>query len=222
MSYLTEGFINHIIKRYKIRMSPEVFIETGTYKGISMANVSKKFRLVHTIELSENLYKKAVDKFKDRKNIVFHCGDSAETLKKILPSIDEPVVFWLDAHYSAGETVRGHEEIPLLRELEAIVSSGRKHVDIIIIDDLPYIGKKGTIINKEDPNYPKITYYDWRDITVEKIVDIIKQQNRYYYYEPLWGTLVILTHQNIMKSSLLNVKRFIKEHISWIKGRLGR
>ena len=61
-------------------------------------------------------------------------GDSGVVLPELLRRISEPALFWLDAHYSTGETVRGELDTPIEQELKAILNhSVRNHV--ILIDD---------------------------------------------------------------------------------------
>ena len=78
---------------------PKVFIETGTYHGKTTFGALRDFKTIHTIELSEEWYQKAVRQFKKFKHVHCHKGDSAQILSKILPDIKEPVLFYLDAHY---------------------------------------------------------------------------------------------------------------------------
>jgi len=210
MSYFTERFLNFIIERYRIKSVPDVFIETGTYKGISISNIAMRFRSIHTIELSPTLYKNALEKFRNDNHIMCHCGDSAAALENLLPANNEPILFWLDAHYSKGESIRGPEEIPLLRELEAIRKAKRKYRDIIVMDDTPTMGKKGVLINKEDPNYPELTEYDWSDVTFKKILDIIHKMPGHHYHEFVWGTLIVLTNLNMQDFCRIYSKRLLR------------
>lgn len=145
---------------------PKVFIETGTYHGKTTFGALRDFIEIHTIELSEEWYEKAVEQFKGYAHVHCHHGDSAKVLSKILPGIKEPVLFYLDAHYSGGTTAMGSEQNPLLRELEII--GKRPYEDIIFIDDLEQMGREGTMGTKGHPFYPP-SQFDWRDITRESI-----------------------------------------------------
>jgi|SRR3989344_110421 len=146
--------------------APRVFIETGTYHGKTTFGALRDFSTIHTIELSEEWYQKAVKQFGGYKYVHCHHGDSATVLKELLPSIDEPVLFYLDAHHSGGTTAMGQDQNPLLRELPLI--GQRKYQDIIFIDDLAQIGKSGTMGTEGHPFYPP-TQFDWRDINKESI-----------------------------------------------------
>jgi hypothetical protein len=74
-------------------------------------------------------------------NIVVHEGDSASVLPRILDGLDEPALFWLDAHPSTDRTARD-APIPLRAELAAIAAHPvAGHV--VLIDDLQYAGTAG-------------------------------------------------------------------------------
>lgn len=133
-----------------------VFIETGTHTGkTTELAASLGFRTVYTIELSEQFYHAAKKKFASNPHI--HCilGDSAEQLIRILPNIDEPVLFWLDGHWSMGDTARGEKAVPIYEELAAIA---RHHIKghTILIDDLRLMG------NQDEP------IEDWHEISLEE------------------------------------------------------
>ncbi len=118
----------------KIRgLGVKIFIETGTYKAQTSVWASKTFDIVYTIEASKKLYNEALKKYGNISNIRFMYGTSKECLKKIINEIDTLAVFWLDAHWSGGETFGNDDECPLLDELGLITKKGIKHY--ILIDD---------------------------------------------------------------------------------------
>jgi hypothetical protein len=116
------------------------FIETGTLHGESVALMRGIFPICHTIELNESFYKHA-STFFAASDITFHHGDSTTVLRTLLPTIKEPAFFFLDAHFSSGETARGSLDCPLLEELSLIEK--RSYRDIIVIDDLRLFGTNG-------------------------------------------------------------------------------
>ena len=99
-----------------------VFIETGTRTGGTTFKMSPYFDTVHTVELSETLYlqTKSVANSKQYNNIHFHLGDSAKVLYDILPTINQKAIFYLDGHWSAGNTARGPKDCPVIEELQSI------------------------------------------------------------------------------------------------------
>ena len=61
-------------------------------------------------------------------------GDSIDVLPEILAKIEQPCLFWLDAHYSGGVTAKGKKETPILQEIQYILNHDiDRH--IILIDD---------------------------------------------------------------------------------------
>lgn len=132
--------VNSILS-YKKRFNPRIFIETGTYKGEMLDSMNGKFEKMYSIELGEELYKKAKEKYKNNKNITLLQGDSSAILPILMKKIKEPALFWLDAHYSGGETVRGNLDTPIEKELKSILNHPIKTHVILIDDARDFIGK---------------------------------------------------------------------------------
>ena len=109
------------------------FIETGTYLGNTALWASKIFDRVVTIEYSAEMHQKATQKYGHLKNIEFLYGDSRKKLKEVVSQLTEPSIFWLDAHWSGGETYGKGDECPIIDEIKIINSSPYEH--FILIDD---------------------------------------------------------------------------------------
>ncbi len=122
------------VLEFKKRFNPNVFIETGTYRGDMVEAVKNYFGKIYTIELGEELHKKAQKRFAKDKHIELILGDSGIELPKILSRLNEPAQFWLDAHGSQGETVYGEIFTPIEEELKAILNHSIKN-HVILIDD---------------------------------------------------------------------------------------
>jgi hypothetical protein len=127
-----------IILGYAAQFRPRIFIETGTFRGDMVYAVRDAFPVIHSIELSESLYRGARVQFKHDRHIAIHHGDSATVLARLLAGISEPCLFWLDGHYSgphsSGWTARGQQDTPIEQELDAIFRhSVRDHV--VLVDD---------------------------------------------------------------------------------------
>lgn len=129
-----------IIRTYGTRFGCRTMIETGTWRGDTIASMQDQFARLHSIELSPELHRAAVERFKDRPYITIHQGDSAEVLPRVLKDIQEPVLFWLDGHSSGGETAKGNIESPILAELETILRHPVK-THAILIDDAREFGR---------------------------------------------------------------------------------
>ena len=124
-----------VVIDYIKRSSTEVFIETGTYKGKMVYAVQPHIKEIYSIELSQNHYKKARQKFAGYPNIHILHGQSGLILPEILNDIYKPCLFWLDAHYSGGSTAKGHLETPIMQEIECILNHPKAKEHVILIDD---------------------------------------------------------------------------------------
>jgi len=128
-----------VVREYAARYSLRILIETGTYYGEMVEAQRRYFDSIYSIELGSELYKRAKERFRGYPRITILQGDSGHVLPELLKRINEPALFWLDAHYSSGVTVRGNKETPLLEELHAVLS----HLiagHVILIDDARSLG----------------------------------------------------------------------------------
>ena len=133
-----------IVKEFQKDTGFSTLVETGTYYGdIQLDNFSH----IYSIELSEKLYRKAMRRFKKNANVTLLHGDSSEVLREIVPRFKEPVLFWLDGHYSGGVTAQGKLDTPIWEELTTILQSGIRHM--ILIDD-------ARCFNEKRKDYPSI------------------------------------------------------------------
>jgi hypothetical protein len=69
---------------------------------------------------SQNIFIKKHEKNTNTKNAEFIYGDSRVEIKKLIKKLDEPTIFWLDAHWSGEETYGDTDQCPLIGELEII------------------------------------------------------------------------------------------------------
>lgn len=161
-----------VVKYYARKFSPEIFIETGTYQGDMIHAVKKKFNQIYSIELNEALYRNAKKRFVKNNHISIIYGDSTVQLKIILPNIDKPCLFWLDAHYSGGSTAKGDLETPIMEEMNLILNhSNLKH--IILIDDARlFIGKNDYPSIEKVKNLVFKYHKDWLFIIKDDIIRI--------------------------------------------------
>ena len=147
------------------------FVETGTHHGHGVISaIYRGCRDIHTIEIQEHLFQRNLSVFQnclsmgnykefeiktymrkdffsiildDALRINMYCGDSCEVLPKVLERIDTKATFWLDGHYSGGET--GISEIggkfPVYKELEAFLDHDIKNHTIMIDDMIDFEAK---------------------------------------------------------------------------------
>ena len=109
------------------------FVETGTWKGDTSVWASQHFQKVFTVEFAKHIYESTSSIYSHVKNIEFLWGHTKDQLKFIVPQLNEPALFWLDAHWMGGGTAGENDECPLLEELEIINNSEWEH--FILIDD---------------------------------------------------------------------------------------
>lgn len=124
------------------------FVETGSYlgDGIQLA-ITSGFKTIYSIEISEKYHKICANRFRNNRNVNLIKGDSLFELKKLIDSINEPFTYWLDGHYSKGDTGCGKLEFPIMIELETIL---KRKIDgeIIYIDDMRILENYSEDINK--------------------------------------------------------------------------
>lgn len=126
-----------LLLQYK-RADIKTFVETGTHQGWMIDKIGGYFEKVYSIELDEYLFNSSQRRFHGRENIKLFKGDSSAEIKKVLADINEPVLFWLDAHKSGAITVANS---PIISELgEIFAHKVKKH--LILIDDARHFNRK--------------------------------------------------------------------------------
>ncbi len=152
------------------------FIETGTYQGDTTAICASHFAQLTTIELSKELHAAAVKRFADQPHIKVLQGDSASVIAETLTTLNEPALFWLDAHYSMGLTAKAEKNTPIVEEVISILSHKVKN-HIILIDDArcfhpkypdQFIGEAANSLR----GYPTLT----------ELIQLVKQYGNYRCY----------------------------------------
>jgi hypothetical protein len=142
------------IKQYS-NLDINVFVESGTYEGETIRNVKDHFERIYTIELSPSYTQKAKNKFGDENHIQIIEGDTTVRMAQVCKLLKKPTFFWLDGHYSGGNTARGATDSPVLEEVDQIVATC-KPACVIVIDDVRLFNKK--------------LDQDWTGITKEAIL----------------------------------------------------
>lgn len=166
MPSLNIAIVNTIFEKLEIGDADDysVFIETGTNLGHTIVAMQPYFETLHTIELSEYYHKL----FENRKNnsnldnITTHLGDSSLVLRDILQNLtsQDNCVFWLDGHWSSGDTAQGDKDCPLIEECSSIDELYKSKSAVILVDDYRLFGTK----------YNE----DWTEITEENILNCFK------------------------------------------------
>lgn len=155
-----------LLYKYKNR----IFVETGTYQGESSKRaITAGFIKTISLELDKNLYENAIKKLRLEDKIRVVHGDSAKILYDCIKWINEPVTFWLDAHYSGPGTSYSNAYCPIIEELNQIKMHHIKSHTILIDDRRLF----GTHDRRQGIPFPDIT----EDIIIDKLYQINRNYN---------------------------------------------
>src|SRR5262249_52254831 len=83
---------------YGHRCGLGTLVETGTYRGRTVAACRLAFTRIYTIELDPALHATASRRFAKDPTVTVIYGDTCKELLALAPTIDGPALFWLDAH----------------------------------------------------------------------------------------------------------------------------
>ncbi len=161
------GVHKPIVEQIRKQFYIETFVETGTFEGTTAYWASQHFQKVFTIENSLTLWEAAKKKFYKVHNINFLFGDSRDILTKLSRKIDSPTIFWLDAHWSGGDTYGRNDECALMDELKAILDMPHNH--FVLVDDARLF--------LAPPPHPHAPDY-WPEIA--EVLNLIGMDSRYY------------------------------------------
>lgn len=119
------------VLRRHLAPSMSDFVETGTHQGGMIEALGPYVKNIFSVEFDQELYQRAVERFRNDKNVYLYHGDSAKEIHLILNRIIKPALFWLDAHDAGDITFKNS---PVLAEILAILNHPvRGHV--VVIDD---------------------------------------------------------------------------------------
>ncbi len=113
------------------------WVETGTFLGGTTRVLAEHAKKVYSLEPEPTLYANAKKQFEVFSNVEILNGPSEAIFPKLLPTIREDVNFWLDGHFSAGQTYKGENDTPIIEELNCI-SENLQHYGkvVVLIDDI--------------------------------------------------------------------------------------
>jgi hypothetical protein len=151
------------------------WVETGTLFGDTAAFLSELGALhVYSVEPSPQFFDRARDRFSTNDGVTIIHGLAEDALPDVLKGIVGDVSFWLDGHYSGGETFQGDQDTPIREELAAITARLPLFNRVtIFVDDFRCFG------TSEFPSYPsKRWLVEWAvenslDWTVEHDIFVI-------------------------------------------------
>jgi len=116
-----------ILKEHAQQYGLRTMVETGTNLGQMIQSLLPLMDTIYSIEMDDWSYERAQRLFADNPEVHVIHGDSKRELLRLLPAIQQPCLFWLDAHNFDLET-------PVREELQAIAS----HLvpgHVILVDD---------------------------------------------------------------------------------------
>ena len=144
---------NKVLEKYSIANAN--WVETGTFRGDTTHYLSKRFPHIYSIEPKVEFYKAALNRFKGL-NVTLFNDVSENVLPILLPTLRGNLNFWLDGHYSGGETFKGNIECPIKHELNAIkINFDNIEKTSIFIDDV-------RLFLSSTNDYPSIDFLvDW-------------------------------------------------------------
>lgn len=120
-----------------------LLVEKGTFLGDTVRALRREVERIVSVELSEELHARALARFADAPDVELLEGDSGAVLGSLVPSLDQPALFWLDGHYSEGFTAPGSSETPVFQELCAVF-------DVVLVDDAwMFTGENGSPTESE-------------------------------------------------------------------------
>lgn len=106
---------------------------------------------VYSIEPSHSLYEKACQRFHGNEMVRLIHGTSEAALSGVLSEVVGDVCFWLDGHWSGGDTFKCDRACPVLTESSAIGNAlPRLGKVLVFIDDMRLFGDDGA----EGSGYP--------------------------------------------------------------------
>ena len=142
-----QSYKHRVIRYYAKKYRCNKLVETGTFRGETLQAVAESFDDLYSIEIVDSFFHYCVEKFKNNSKIHLYNGDSAKCLGKVIEDAYDnksSFLFWLDGHYSGGDTGMGDIESPIIEEIRHIFEKTNGKLFVILIDDArDFIGKNG-------------------------------------------------------------------------------
>lgn len=175
--------VSALKNKYKLQN----FIETGCWigQGLEFAQ-SIGFNNLYSCDINDSFVSICKEKF--TKAIIMH-HPSTEFLKKILPDILGPSLFWLDAHYPVhyGHTTENNNtKFPLLEEVRLVLSLKQNfEKDVFILDDL-------RVMHPENNPFFNTTL-DKKflvDLKIDDFIKVLSPTHNYYFVDVDTGNII--------------------------------
>ena len=169
MRHLNYSHLVEINNQYKFLDNIDYLIETGSYKGGTISNLSNYIKYIYSIELNKYNHDICTKNFQNSNIKLYNC-DSVSILGKIIDEVDSRIIYFLDAHYSNNNKIicsKGLVDVPILDELKIIIKKDLRN-SIIIINNFRLFGTSSSEENG---------FTDWTNITLDNIINIIGNIN---------------------------------------------
>ena len=125
------------------------FVESGTYRGDTVAFLEKHVERIWSIEIEPALYERAAARFAGSPNVTIIRGDATEHLPRVLrDEVTTPALIFLDGHFSGGVTGMGDLTEPAVEILSILAGAGVPPGSTIVVDDVRLFGG--------DPEFPTL------------------------------------------------------------------
>lgn len=127
------------------------FIETGAFLGDGIQKaLDSGFEKIISIELSEHYANVCKRRYMSNSCVEVIIGDSYFELQNTLEKYSTAnFTYWLDGHFSGGDTAFGVKEFPIMEELEAILKRNIAD-EIIYVDDMRILRDFNSKINLKE------------------------------------------------------------------------
>jgi hypothetical protein len=124
---------------------------------------------VWTVELSDDYRSKAILNLAGMDGIEFLAGSSDAVLSELAPTLERPLIYWLDAHWCELGTAGEDAQCPVIAEIAAIDRSPGGADSAILIDDARFF------LGSPSPTYRRA---DWP--TFMEVADALRVNHPRY------------------------------------------
>jgi len=171
LAFAGDGLLKKEIERLISRYGIQSAVETGTYQGCTTRALAAMVPAVYTIEISPDMFAESGERLAGVPNVRRYCGASPDVLPGLLPQIERPALYYLDAHWNGN--------YPLPREVEIIALHDPRPV--ILMHDMQVPGHPELHADPQPDGSPYCL--EWVRPGLEKI----QAPWRHYYNEQAEG-----------------------------------
>jgi hypothetical protein len=170
-AFASDGILAEEIKRLVAEYGIRSAVETGTYQGVTTRGLAALVPAVYTIEIDPGRFEDSRERLADLPNVRPLLGASPDVLPGLIPQIEKPALYYLDAHWD--------EHYPLPREVEIIAEHDPQPV--IVMHDMLVPGHPELHADPQPDGSPYD--YEWVRPGLEKI----RGPWRHYYNQEAEG-----------------------------------